>query len=455
MVLREYQNLGAAFLAARERAMLLAPVGAGKTVITLTAIRRALQEGLVTRVLVLAPLRVAASVWPEEAAKWAPDLRLAVAVGTRAQRDAAFYSPAQVIVTNYDNAQTLPSLLGFDAVVFDELTRLKNPSGQRFKALEKMISHIGIRWGLTGSFTSNGLEDTFGQSKIVSQALLGRSKGAFLQQYFHCINRDYQQWAPAPGSYEAVMQRIKPATFLLDPGDYSDKLPPLETVVLRCAMPDRTPYEQMKRDFVVQFPDAVAIAANAAVVVGKLAQMSSGFVYDTSTRPDPAQPGRFITTRNPVWFSRHKFDLLEGLLAENQRAPTIIAYQFQEELAELRRRYPHAITLDDDNAIARWNRGEVELLLVHPKSAQYGLNLQAGGCRMVLLSLPWSLVDYEQLIGRLHRSGQRHTVWVYILTTSDTIDERIWATLRARRSLSDLALEVLSTPDQHSTGDQS
>jgi SNF2 family DNA or RNA helicase len=138
--------------------------------------------------------------------------------------------------------------------------------------------------------------------------------------------------------------------------------------------------------------------------------------------------------------------LLEGLLAENQRAPTIIAYQFQEELAELRRRYPHAITLDDDNAIARWNRGEVELLLVHPKSAQYGLNLQAGGCRMVLLSLPWSLVDYEQLIGRLHRSGQRHTVWVYILITSDTIDARIWATLRDRRSLSDLALEVLAQP---------
>ena len=455
MVLREYQNLGAAFLAERERAMLLAPVGAGKTAITLTAIRRALHAGRVTRVLVLAPLRVAASVWPEEAAKWAPDLRLAVAVGTRAQRELAFYSSAQVLVTNYDNVQTLPSLLGFDAVVFDELTRLKNPSGQRFKALEKLIAHIPIRWGLTGSFTSNGLEDTFGQSKIVAQALLGRSKGAFLQQYFHCINRDYQQWKPAAGSYEAVMQRIKPATFLLEPGEYSDKLPPLETVVLRCDMPDRAPYEKMKRDFVVQFPNAVAVAANAAVVVGKLAQMSSGFVYDTSSRPDPAQPGGFITTRNPVWFSRHKFELLENLLSENQRAPTIIAYQFREELAELQRRYPHAITLDDDDAIARWNSGAAELLLVHPKSAQYGLNLQAGGCRLVLLSLPWSLVDYEQLVGRLHRSGQRHTVWVYILVTANTIDERIWTTLRDRRSLSDLALEVLSqqpTPNQQPTG---
>ena len=300
-----------------------------------------------------------------------------------------------------------------------------------------------IRWGLTGSFTSNGLEDVFGQCKIVDQSLLGRSKGVFQQQYFVCINRDFGQWEPRIGSLEAVMQKIKPATFLLESSDYKDTLPPLHTVEMRCDLPDREPYERMKKDFVVEFPDAKAIASNAAVVTQKLQQMGSGFVYSTTRYANPDAPGQFITDQQSIWFSNHKFELLEDLLAENQRANTIIVYNYKEELAELKRRYPQAITLDANKAIERWNKGKIELLLLHPKSAGHGLNLQMGGNKIVFLSLPWSLELYEQTIGRLHRGGQKEAVWCYILLTNKTIDEKIWAALDTKKAISDIALEEL------------
>jgi len=439
MKLRSYQNEAADFIYEHDRAMILAPVGAGKTAITLTAMQDAISDGVVKRFLVLAPKRVCTDVWPVERPKWAPFVTMAVAVGTPEQRLAALNSGASVVVTNYDNLLWLANQkLDFDGIVFDELTRLKNPSGARFKALLKVIEPMRVRWGLTGSFTSNGLEDVFGQCKIIDQNLLGRSKGAFMQTYFVLINADYGEWAPRPGSLDRVMQKIKPATYLLEPGEYKDTLPPLHTVEVRCDM-EMTPYNKMKKDFVFEGITAV----NAGVAAGKLQQMASGFVYETTKKPHPDKPGKFIVTQIPVWFSAHKFDALDDLLDENQRANTIVAYTYQEELAELKRRYPHAVTLEDPDAIERWNAGRVELLLVHPKSAGHGLNLQHGGCNMVFLSLPWSLELYEQTVGRLHRSGQRHDVWCYVLLTNKTVDEKIWAGLHNKRAVSDIALEAL------------
>jgi len=423
--LRPYQEQAVDFLYEHDRAMILAPVGAGKTAITLTAMQAMLADRVVERFLVLAPKRVCTDVWPVEQPKWAPSLTLAVAVGTPAQRAAALGGGAQIIVTNYDNIQWLATqnLAHIDGIVYDELTKLKNPSGARFKALNKVIDKINIRWGLTGSFTSNGLEDVFGQCKIVDQSLLGRSKGAFQQQYFILINKEYGDWAPRLGSLAQVMERIKPATYLLEPGDYKDTLPPLHTVELRCDM-DMTDYNTMKKDFVLN--DVVAV--NAAVVTQKLQQMASGFLY---------------TDNGPIWLSPHKFDRLEDLLAENQRANTIVFYNYKEELAELRRRHPYLQTLDDDRAIERWNNGEINLLVAHPKSAQFGLNLQHGGNMIVFLSLPWSLTDYEQAVGRLHRSGQKNPVWVYLLLTHKTVDEKIWQALNDKRSVADIAMEAL------------
>jgi SNF2 family DNA or RNA helicase len=404
--------------------MILAPVGAGKTAITLTAMTEMLVRGHCDRWLVLAPKRVCTDVWPVEGRKWCPEFDIAVAVGTPAQRKKAFDAAADIVVTNYDN---IPSIdpKGFTGVVFDELTRLKNPSGKRFKYLAKMLDQFQIRWGLTGSFTSNGLEDVFGQCKVIDQTLLGRSKGAFLQQYFCCINRDYGQWEPLPNALPKVMETIKPATYVLEPGEYKDKLPELHVVEMRCDLDDRTPYENMKKEYVHE----EITAATAAAVTQKLQQLSSGFAYD----------GQGVAQ----WYGRHKFDALRDILDENQRDNTIIVYNYKEELAELQRQFKVA-TIDEDNAVENWNAGRTELLAIHPKSAGHGLNLQFGGNKIIFLSLPWSLELFEQTVGRLHRSGQTKDVWCYVLMCNKTIDERIWSALHDKKSLAELALAELS-----------
>jgi len=442
LTLRPYQNDAVTFLYERDRAMILAPVGAGKTAITLTAMAEMKREGHAKRWLVVAPKRVCTDVWPVEVAKWAPSLSYSVAVGTSTQRKAALSSSSDIVVVNYDNLDKLPQDLAFDGVVFDELTRLKNPSGKRFKAFYKMLDRFPVRWGLTGSFTSNGLEDVFGQCKVVDEKLLGRAKGAFLQQYFVCINRDFGEWQPRRGALEQVMARIRPATFVLEPGVYKDKLPPCHVVEMRSDM-DRTAYEKMKKDYLVELGGAEITALTAAAVTSKLQQMAGGWVYDTvSEASDKA--GVFKSYKYAHWFSTHRFDMLNEILEGNQRATTLIVYNFVEELAQLKIRYPHIWTLDDGpDVIKRWNEGEIPLMAIHPKSAGHGLNLQLPCCHMVFLSLPWSLELYEQTVGRIHRGGQERDVWVYVMLTNKTIDERIWSALADKRAISDIALEEL------------
>lgn len=435
MELRPYQEDAADFLYERDRAMVLAPVGAGKTAITLTAIRDLIADGVIKRVLVVAPLRVAATVWKPEAKVWAPELKVGIACGTPKQRaDALHNLDYNIVTTNYDNLVWLSGhRFAFDVIVFDELTRMKNPSGARFKALSKVIDRIPIRWGLTGSFTSNGLEDVFGQCKIIDQKLLGRSKGAFMQQYFTLINKEYNQWVARPDALQQVMRRIKPATYVLANNMYT--LPQLLVVEVSVEMPDRTPYENMKKHFLHE--DIVALTA--ATVTQKLQQLSSGFAYDAD------QTGR--------WFSEHKFDRLAEVLEENQNANTIIVYQYKEELAELKRRFKVA-TISDENVIENWNAGKVNLLAIHPASAGHGLNLQHGGHNIVFLSLPWSLELFEQTVGRLHRSGQKSDVWCYVMLTENSIDEKIWMSLHDKKSLAEIALEELKSNGVQRPGEE-
>ena len=406
--------------------MMLAPVGAGKTATALTAMVESER-----RWLVVAPLRVATSVWPAEAARWAPTLRLRVAVGTPTQRVAALYdADADVVVINYDNLQWLAQydLSGFQGVIFDELTKLKNPSGKRFKAIAKLIDAIPVRWGLTGSFTSNGLEDVFGQCKIIDQKMLGRTKGAFTQIYFtQHLRGNFVELEPRPGALEEVMRKIKPWTYVLDPGGYVGSLPPLHTVEVPVQM-DMTEYETMRRDFVLQFGNDEVIAQNAAVVTQKLQQLAGGFIYGDA---------------GAAWLSAHKVEAVQDIIQENQMAPTIVWYQYIAEREMLTAALKGAVDVREPGAIDAWNAGKVSVLLAHPASAGHGLNLQHGGCHMIWMSLPWSLEMYEQAVGRLHRSGQQHAVWNYLILTDKTVDRKIWLALRDKRSLAQIALDAL------------
>ena len=429
MKLRPYQNDAANFLYDHDRAMMLAPVGAGKTATALVTMASHVLDATIESWLVVAPLRVATSVWPAEAARWAPDLTIAVACGTPAQRKAALASGADVIVINYDNLQWLGEQdVAFDGVVFDELTKLKNPSGKRFKAVAKLADRIPVRWGLTGSFTSNGLEDVFGQCKIIDQRMLGRSKGAFIQVYFdQHLRGNYVEVEARPGALEQVMRKIRPWTYVLDPGGYVGSLPPLHTVEVPVQM-KMDDYETMRKDFVLQFGTDEVVAANAAVVTQKLQQLSAGCLYFDDTW---------------AWRSNHKIDAVQDIIEENQRAPTIVWYQYIAERERLLEALPGAVDVRDKGAIDAWNAGKVPVLLAHPASAGHGLNLQHGGCRMIWMSLPWSLELYEQAVGRLHRSGQTHAVWNYLILTDKTVDQKIWTALRDKRSLAQIALDAL------------
>ena len=455
MRLRDYQEVAADFIYENDKTLILAKVGAGKTALTLTAMRDMLADGIVKRWLVVAPRLVATDVWPTEAALWAPSLRVNVAVGTSAQRRAAFDTPSDVVVINYDTLQWFAEqdvARRFDGMVLDELTRMKNPGaqkkdgsapkhGKRFAAFFEAVKHIEIRVGLTGSFTSNGLEDCYGQVRIIDPTRLGRSKGAFLQQFFWSANPAMGEWIPRPGALKMIMDKIKPITFLLEAKEYADTLPPLTILPVKCEM-DMQPYKEMKRNLVLELGGATITAVNAGVMTQKLRQLASGFVYDTQVTPSNI-PGKFITTKTPHWISKHKFAALEALLRENHYENTLIFYQYQEELAELRRRYPHAEVIDAPDASKRWNAGQIPLLLAHPDSAQYGLNLQHGGCSVVYLSLPWSQTAFEQSYGRLHRSGQKHEVRVYHIETKGTIDELVMLALQDKKTLAEIAIEAL------------
>jgi hypothetical protein len=185
----------------------------------------------------------------------------------------------------------------------------------------------------------------------------------------------------------------------------------------------------MRKNFVLQFPDAEAIAPNAATVTQKLQQLAGGFIY---TGDGDAR-----------WVSTHKLDAIADIWEENQRAPTIVWYQYVAEREALTKRFPLAVDVKTSGSIDAWNSGKVEMLLAHPASAGHGLNLQHGGCHMIWMSLPWSLELYEQAVGRLHRSGQAHDVWNYVVQTQGTVDEKILAALREKRSLATIALESL------------
>ena len=434
MSLRPYQEKAVTFLYERNHAMLLASMGAGKTYIMLETMRELLRDGIVKRFLILAPLRVCNEVWVQERDKWGVPITMEVATGTESNRLKVFNGSAQVVVTNYENIVWLTKQQhNFDGLVCDELTRLKDSSGKRFKALFKKINNFKVRYGMTGSFTSNGLEDVFGQCKVIDSTLLGRYKTHFLDEYFTLINAEYHTYASKPDALNNVMNKIRSSTFLLENAEYKDKLPPLHTVFLDCEMSilGKSTYKEIKKERAITFANKEISASNAGVLVSKLQQGASGFYYANDNE------------HTPVWASHHKFDRLKELLEENQRDPTMVFYMFDAERQELLKRFPHAQTLDDFDAVNRWNRGEIELLIAHPKSASHGLNLQGYANKLVFMSLPYSMDLFEQAVGRIHRGGQKREVWCYIMQAKNTIDAGIWQVLVNKKDFSELAVEAL------------
>ena len=432
-----YQSYATDFIEAHPVSCLLLDMGLGKTAITLTAICDLLFDSFQAHmVLVVAPLRVARDTWPEELRKWdhLAGLRFSVAVGSEAERRAALLKKADVYIINRENVQWLIEESGlpfdYDTVVVDELSSFKSHQSKRFRSLMKVRPKVRRIVGLTGTPSSNGLMDLWAEFRLLDMGQrLGRFVGRYRTDYFVPDKRNGQvifSYKPLPDAERRIYAKIADITISMKSTDH---LTMPELVIaehpVRLSESERERYDQMKRDLVLPLAEGDITAANAAALSGKLCQMANGAVYGD----DGVLSVHHIHDR--------KLDALEDLIEAANGKPVLVAYWFKHDLeriaARLKARHIPFSRMDTSESIARWNRGELPVALIHPASAGHGLNLQAGGSAIVWFGLTWSLELYQQTNARLWRQGQKsETVVLHHIIAKDTIDERIMKALSAK-----------------------
>lgn len=427
----DYQAYCIDYLLAHPAAGLLLDMGLGKTVITLTALERLLYDSFtVSRVLVIAPLRVAQTTWSSEAQKWdhLQHLRISRVLGSRAQRLAALEVPADIYVINRENVAWLVQHYGtdwpFDAVVVDELSSFKSASARRFKALRKVRPLVRIFWGLTGTPVPNGLIDLWPQIYLLDRGeRLGKTLGGYRDTYFRPGRRNgyvVYDWVPRAGAEERIYKQIGDICVSMKAADHL-KMPERVDVTVPVVLDDMSMelYTQLEEEAVLPLADAAVIdAGTAATVTGKLMQMANGAVYDDARQVHPIHEA--------------KLDALEDLLEAANGQSVLVFYAYQHDLDRIKARFPQAVKLEGPDTLAAWDRGEIPMLLAHPAAAGHGLNLQAGGHIVIWFGLTWSLELYQQACARLYRQGQRETVTVFHLVAQGTVDEDAMAVLAGK-----------------------
>ena len=424
----EYQTYATEFIIDHPEAAVFLQMGLGKSVITLTAIRRLIEAGEIHRVLVIAPLRVARDTWPDEIRKWdhLSGMTYAVAVGTERERREALSRDAQLHIINRENVPWMVKNLPFeyDMIVIDELSSFKNWQASRFRALMAVRPRVKRIVGLTGTPTSNGLMDLFAEFRVLD---MGKRLGRYISQYraefFEPDRQSWQQvftWKPRPGAEEAIYERIGDMTVSMKSADYIRMPERVEnTVTVRLNAAERAAYEEMKEEMILRLAGETIDAKNAASLCGKLSQMANGAVY--------TEHGESIRIHD------RKLDALEDLIEGANGNPMLVAYWYRQDLERIRKRFPEARPLATSADMADWNAGRIPVGLIHPASAGHGLNLQAGGSTLVWFGLTWSLELYQQTKARLWRQGQKaETVVIHHIVTEQTIDGQILAALERK-----------------------
>lgn len=431
----EYQTYAIEYIKTHPVAAILLGCGLGKTSIALTAIDDMLHDSFeIRKVLVVAPIRVAKVSWPDEIRKWdhLTDIRFSVAVGTKDERLKALKADADVYIINRENLPWLIESSGlpfdYDMVVLDELSSFKNWQSKRFRAFMKVRPGVKRVIGLTGTPSSNGLMDLFAEYRCLDMGeRLGRMIGQYRNAFFkpdRCNGPIVYSYKPLPGAEEEIYRRISDITISMKSTDHLN-MPELVTSEYPVEMDDSEAekYEDMKKDLVLQLPGGEITAANAASLSNKLSQMANGAVY--------ADDGSVSEIHS------RKLDALEDIIESANGNPVLIAYWYKHDLERIEERL-HSLhipygKIDKDESIAKWNRGEYPVMLIHPASAGHGLNLQNGGSTIVWFSIPWSLELYTQTVDRLFRQGQRaETVSVIHIVTKGTIDHRIVKALQMK-----------------------
>ena len=424
----DYQKYATEFIESHPIAAVILQMGLGKTVCTLTAIEHLIYDTFeVSKVLIVAPLRVAKVTWSDEIDKWdhLSHLTYSVAVGSEKERLSALKKKADLYMINRENLQWLIEKSGlpfdYDMVVLDELSSFKSWQSKRFRAFMKVRPKVQRVVGLTGTPSSNGLMDLFAEFKCLD---MGERLGRFITQYrnsFFIPDRMNGQvvysYKPRPFAEEEIYRRIGDITISMKALDHL-KMPELIENRYPVYMDDgeKQQYESMKKDLILPYLENEAItAANAAALSGKLCQMANGAVYSDEG--------------SVAHIHDRKLDALEDII-EAAQGPILLCYWFKHDLERITRKLDELkveyARISSDGSIRMWNEGKFQVGLIHPASAGHGLNLQAGGNHIVWFGLTWSLELLEQTNARLWRQGQRaETVVVQYLVTAGTIDERI------------------------------
>lgn len=422
--LHKYQLRTIEFFKKQKRCAAFLDMGMGKSVSTLTALSDMLDCFAVNRVLVIGPLRVANSVWKQEAAQWQHlrHLDISVCTGSLKKRCAALHAPADIFVINRENVTWLVEFYGkkwpFDCVIIDESSSFKNSSSKRFKALRKVLpttTHVIL---LTGTPSPNGLLDLWPQMYLIDYGeRLGKTLTGYKQRFFEPDYMGYN-WTLKSGAEDKIHNLIADKCLSMSASDYLE-LPERIDLIENIDLPNKIlkAYLEFEKNLFTQFDDVEIEPLNAASLAGKLLQWCNGAMY-------------IDDNKNYIDVHSIKLDALGDIIEANEGENILVAYNFKSDLERLTARFPQARQLDQaQSTIDDWNAGKIPLLLAHPASAGHGLNIQRGGSLIVWFGLNWSLELYQQFNARLHRQGQLKPVRVVHLVTHGCIDERVMMAL--------------------------
>lgn len=425
--LHPYQNRTVEFIKANPRAALWLDMGLGKTVSTLTALSDLLADFELFKVLVIAPKRVAEYTWPNELGLWEhlSHITHTVIAGPPAKREQAVRQGTNIHIISRDNVVWLVDKLRgkwpYDCIVIDESSSFKNPSSKRFRALRKVAPVTPGIIELTGTPTSNGLLDLWSQIFLLDGgAALGKTFGAYKNRYFRASGYMGYDLKLNDGADAEIHAAVAPLCLRLAADDYLEMPERIDNhIAVHLPAKARAQYDDLEKAFLLRLETADVPVLSAAALTNKLLQVANGHVYDESGEYHPLHEA--------------KLDALASVIEEAAGAPVLVAYNYRSDQDRIRQRFPGAVDIkDSDDTQARWNNGEIPLLMAHPGSAGHGLNLQAGGSIICWYGLNWSLELYAQFNARLHRQGQQKPVVVHHIVAQDTVDTTVLAALATK-----------------------
>lgn len=430
-----YQERATQFIIDNRYCALFLDMGLGKTVATLTALQQLKEDYFeIDKTLVIAPKSVARNTWTGESHKWdhLRDLKISVIMGTPAQRRKAIEAEADIYVVNRDNVKWLVDYCDldlvrwpFDSVVIDESSSFKNPQSRRFKALRRMRWLIHRIVLLTGTPSPNGLMDLWSQIELLDYGKrLGRTLTMYRQEYFRPGRHNghvVYEWIPRPGAREKITEAISDICLSMQASDYLE-MPDLIQAGTTIALSDseQKAYLEFEKEQLLQVDEAEIEAVTAAALTNKLLQFTGGAVYDSDHDWHPT--------------GQSKMEALSDIL-EATEEPVLVFYAYQHEkeriLANFGNYQPETFN-GEPEILKKWNNREIRLLLCHPASVAYGLNMQEGGRTIIWYTPTWNLELYQQANARLYRQGQDRPVLLYHIVATGTMDERVMEALSGK-----------------------